>query len=192
MYQKALGDSSLFASLWTLDQEQAAATRLAGCSCGGKLHSAAYRRKPRGGPEDLGEEICRRESFCCARDGCRRRATPPSLRFLGRKVYFSVCVLLLTALRHGPSPRRLRELNKHYPVSLRTLRRWQVWWRQTLPKSRVWAALKGRFARPVDETLLPYSLLAAFSHLPRIGDQVVAVLRCLLDPKAVSLLCERA
>jgi len=26
-------------------------------------------------------------SFCCDRDGCRKRVTPPSVRFLGRKVY---------------------------------------------------------------------------------------------------------
>jgi hypothetical protein len=27
-----------------------------------------------------------RFSFCCAVGGCRKRTTPPSLRFLGRKV----------------------------------------------------------------------------------------------------------
>jgi hypothetical protein len=34
----------------------------------------------------LGPEHNRRYSFCCAVDGCRSRATPPSLRFLGPKV----------------------------------------------------------------------------------------------------------
>jgi len=33
--------------------------------------------------------------FCCAVDGCRSRATPPSLRFLGRKVYLAAIVVLV-------------------------------------------------------------------------------------------------
>ena len=36
-------------------------------------HSAAYGRKPRGGP-DVPEEVCVRRSLCRGREGCRRRA----------------------------------------------------------------------------------------------------------------------
>ena len=61
-------------SLLALDVELAAQTRERGCPhCGGALHSARYLRKPRGGPWDVGEELAVRHSFCCARDGCRRR-----------------------------------------------------------------------------------------------------------------------
>jgi hypothetical protein len=40
-----------------------------------------------------------RFSFCCDRDGCRNRATPPSVRFLGRKVYLGAVVMLISASR---------------------------------------------------------------------------------------------
>jgi len=102
LYRTLLRDSSLFALLLRFDEDVAAEVRLAGCmACGGVLHSARYPRKPRGGPEGLGAEHRRRPSFCCAVDGCRRRATPPSLRFLGRKVFFGLWVLLL----HGAAGR---------------------------------------------------------------------------------------
>ena len=44
------------------------------------------------------EEYAERFSFCCAVDGCRKRATPPSLRFLGRKVYLATVVTLISAM----------------------------------------------------------------------------------------------
>lgn len=193
MYQTALRNSSLWVLMRLSDREQAARVKEAGCSCGGKLHSASYLRKPRGGPSgfESDREYCRRESFCCNQEGCRRRATPPALRFLDRKVFFSVWVLLLAALRNGPTPRRLRELSEHYAVSERTIRRWQRWWRETLAQKPIWVALRGRLASPISEAQLPGSLLALFEHIPDIAERVVAVLRCLLCPDAVSLLGER-
>ncbi|NLS97786.1 MAG: hypothetical protein GXX96_37065 [Planctomycetaceae bacterium] len=38
------------------------------------------------------------------RDGCRKRTTPLSVRFLGRKVYLGAVVVLVAAMRQGPSP----------------------------------------------------------------------------------------
>ena len=58
-------------------------------------------RKPRGRPLGLGPEDDWRLSFCCAVDGCRTRATPPSLRFLGRKVYLATIVVLVAIMREG-------------------------------------------------------------------------------------------
>ena len=43
-------------------------------------------------------------------DGCRRRSTPPSVRFLGRRVYLGVMVILFTALQNGLTEKRRREL----------------------------------------------------------------------------------
>jgi hypothetical protein len=40
------------------------------------------------------EALSRRTSFCCHRDGCRERATPPSVVFLGRRVYAGAAVVL--------------------------------------------------------------------------------------------------
>ena len=87
MYHDLPDDSRFWQFLFSVDLDMADTTRSKGCSCGGRLHRADYPRKPRGGPDDLPEEYRQRLSFCCDRDGCRKRSTPPSVRFLGRKVY---------------------------------------------------------------------------------------------------------
>jgi hypothetical protein len=70
--------------------------------------------------------------------------TPPSL--LGRKVFWSVVVLLVPVLRQGPTPKRVERLCATFAVSVRTLRRWMRWWREALcgpgePTERVLAVL---------------------------------------------------
>lgn len=162
MWHGILSDSRFFATLTKLDEDLAAKVRAAGCGCGGRLDSARYPRKPRGGPSDLGSEYGWRLSFCCARDGCRRRVTPPSVRYLGRRVYLGVVVVLVTAMEQGLSVRRVAELNEHLGVGLRTLRRWRRWWRSTFVESRLWRGTRGRFLPPVEEGALPHSLLARF------------------------------
>ena len=69
--------------------------RARGCpSCRGRLDRADYPRKPRGLPAQWESLFNRRFSVCCCREGCRRRLTPPSVRFLGRRVYVGAVVLL--------------------------------------------------------------------------------------------------
>lgn len=179
MYQTLLWDSSFFALLLRLDQDLAQQARQEGCRCGGVLHSARYARKPRGGPEQLGPELGRRDSFCCSVQGCRRRVTPPSLRFLGRKVFFGVWVLLLPLLREGPSRLILSRIQEVFRVSIRTLRRWQRWWREIVPQSRFWQARRGDWATPVAAETLPGSLLEAFGSGLQPHEPVLAVLRWL-------------
>ncbi len=120
MYQSLLQDSRHFEFLLSVDTDLAAEARRSGCECGGVLHSAHYERKPRGGPAALGPESAKRFSFCCATEGCRRRATPPSLRFFGRKVFLGVLVVLVPVLRDGPTPERLARLCERFTVSART------------------------------------------------------------------------
>src|SRR6266550_4917425 len=87
LYQTILNDASFYRVLLRFDDDLAEQARREGCGCGGKLHSARYPRKPRGAPEELQEEYSRRRSFCCAEEGCRKRTTPASFRFLSRRVY---------------------------------------------------------------------------------------------------------
>src|SRR5712675_745024 len=90
LYSTVLADARFHELLLDFDQDIAIAARQERCLlCRSAVHSARYRRKPRGGPAGLGEEHDWRFSFCCALDGCRKRKTPPSLRFLGRKVYLA-------------------------------------------------------------------------------------------------------
>ena len=163
MCHAVLRDANLYALLLTFDHDLAAEARRAGCGfCGGCLHSARYPRKPRGGLDDLGPEYASRFSFCCAQDGCRRRTTPPSVRYLGRRVYLGVVVVLVTAMAGGITATRAAQLREWLGVSVRTLKRWRLWWRETFVASSFWRGVKGRFMPPVAIDTLPATLLARF------------------------------
>ena len=163
MWHALLRDTRFFALLTTLDQDLADHTRTLGCACGGRLHQAHYPRKPRGGPADLLPEQERRLSFCCDREGCRRRRTPPSLRFLGRRVYFGAVVVMVTTLVHGLTPRRAEALRREFGVDRRTLRRWRRLWRAHFPSSAFWREGRARFSPPVAVAGLPATLLERFA-----------------------------
>lgn len=155
MWQKLLRESSFFLLLLQFDRDLAEEYRGKRCVvCGGRLDRSAYVRKPRGGPPELGEDYAVRESFCCAVEGCRRRLTPPSLRFLGRRVYLGAVVVLVSAMVHGVTEKRASSMHELCGVSVRTLRRWRKWWREQFVHTRLWSGLRGRFANRVDERML--------------------------------------
>jgi hypothetical protein len=158
-----LQDSSLYRFLLTIDQGFAEEARADGCSCGGRLHQANYARKPRGGPSDCGPGYDKRFSLCCALEGCRSRKTPPSVRFLGRRVYLGAVVLLVSAMQGGITDRRAADLRERLGVSRRTLWRWRSWWFEAFPGSDFWKRTRGRFMPPLNDGSLPASLLERFA-----------------------------
>ena len=161
MYCSFLGDSRLYELLLKCDEDLAAAARAQGCPCGGVLHRASYARKPRGFIAGQPAGYDERHSFCCAQDGCRRRTTPPSLRFLGPKVYLGAVVTLVTALRCGLNTRRSWELQQLVGVSRRTLERWRLWWQELLPATPFFRVVRASICE-VSVAQLPASLLAHF------------------------------
>ena len=155
-----LSDARFYRLLFHMDQDLANQVRQAGCRfCGGVLHSARYPRKPRGLRAALDATYDTRLSLCCGEDGCRRRHTPPSVRFLGRKVYLGVMVVLLTALQHGLTDKRRRALVERLDIPPQTLARWRRWWREVFPGTRCWRAERGHFLPPVAVEQLPGALL---------------------------------
>ena len=171
-----LGDRAFHDFLLDVDRDLAARTRAARCqACGGPLDAGHFLRKPRGGPDGLGDEHARRFDFCCRVEGCRKRHLPPSVRFLARRVYLGAVVLLVSAMQHGASPGRLREL---LGVSGRTLYRWRGWWQVAFPSTSFWTAARGLFATRVAEGRLPLSLLERFAGDGRA--RAIAALRFLL------------
>jgi hypothetical protein len=175
---KLFDGTTVYHVLEHIDAELAETTRRAGCrECGGALHKAFYPRKPRGEPAaDLPESYGQRASYCCAVDGCRKRATPPSVRFLGRRVYVGAVVVLASALQHGVSAFRAKQLKELFGASRQTLERWRTWWLETFPASRFWQELRGRFMPAADETTLPRSLVERFEHRNACDHAVVGVL----------------
>ena len=163
MYAELLGDARVYEVLQRIDEDLATQARAVGCACGGRLHSARYPRKPRGGPQGLSAQYEHRLSYCCADDGCRKRTTPPSVRFLGRKVYLGAVVVLVSALRQGPSPTRVSVLHELFGVGERTLRRWRQWWQRTFADGAFWRAARGRFLPPLTAGDLPDGLVRRFA-----------------------------
>jgi hypothetical protein len=179
LYQDLLRDARFFSVLFDLDVDLAERARGEGCGCGGMLHRAHYDRKPRGAAVTVGQTV--RFSFCCAVEGCRRRATPASFRFLGRKVYLATVVLLVSALRDGATPDRRRRLREVCGADARTLRRWRRWWQQAFANARCWRGLRGRWARPPADSTLPGALLDSLPLEWDLERRVVGVL-WLLSP----------
>jgi len=160
-----------FERLMAWDEELARQVAAARCShCGGPLHQANYWRKPRGGPiAETGEAFRLRHSLCCGREGCRKRSLPPSLRFLGRRVYLEAVVLLATLVVQLAAT--LRHARVHTGVPRRTLRRWQAWWREVFPSSRTWVEAAARFVPPPpDGSMLPRSLVERLDTELAVGD----------------------
>jgi hypothetical protein len=162
LYAELLGDARLYEILLRIDEDLAAQARAGGCGCGGRVHSARYPRKPRGAPIEIGVAYECRLSFCCEVEGCRRRTTPPSVRFLGRKVYLGAVVVLVSALRQGPSPTRVRVLQGLFGVGERTLRRWRQWWQKVFVEGSFWRAARGRFMPGIAAHELPRAVVERF------------------------------
>ncbi len=80
---------------------------------------------------------------------------PPSVRFLGRRLYLEVVVALAVAFAQAVSS-LVRAVSG---VPRRTLKRWGSWWREIFLRLPTWATLRARFVPPPpDEVELPRSL----------------------------------
>jgi hypothetical protein len=78
-------------------------------------------------------------------------------------VYLKALVVLLSAMRQGPTPSGFKDLRRLFDVSRRTPLRWQVWWRETFPTLPFWKAARARFVPSLDERAMPSPLVTAFA-----------------------------
>lgn len=160
---------SFHATLLVIDTLAAQALRARGCPycVAGPLHAANWPRKVRG----LGEASERagqydtRLGLCCGREGCRRRTTPPSVRFGGRRVYAFVVFVLASAAMNEASESatggRMDISDFRVPVS--TLSRWSRFWRTDFAHHPWFVQLSACMESPLDKTRLPRALLERFS-----------------------------
>jgi len=179
MLQRFFSDPKFFLFLLSIDEDLAEKARLACCLlCKGRLHWANYPRKPRGGPCDLDDQHKCRFSLCCYK--CRKRLTPSSMRFLGRKVYLGAIVVLISAMLGGVSPRRRRRLREHCGADERTLVRWRTWWAEVFPQTSVGKDLTARVALcGLPDALIPRRLLRGMKKMP-LAQALSGVLQLLL------------
>lgn len=158
MCHALLQDPVFFRFLKRIDEEFAAKTRSGRCQrCGSALHSDDYPRKPRGVPAAVVADYSKRLSFTCGR--CDKRATPESVRFLGRRVYAAVVLMLVSTPGGSPTDALCGLLT----VPQRTVSRWRTWWSRDFVRTAFWQSMRGHFAVPVQLEGLPESLLARFA-----------------------------
>ena len=149
-----------FTLLVQIDTELAAQMHANGCACGGVLHRANYPRKPRACPKEVRSDFESRLSFCC--NLCRKRATSASVRFLGRRVYLGLVVLLAPQRRTTLSAIAVQVVDA-LAIPERTIARWRHWWLQLFCLTPLWQAACARFMPPVQTINLPASLIERFS-----------------------------
>jgi hypothetical protein len=165
--------------LLQIDTELAAQMHSLGCPCGGTLHRADYPRKPRACPKEIRNAFDSRLSFCCSL--CRKRSTSASVRFLGRRVYLGL-VVMLVPVRRAKLSATAAQVVQTLGVPQRTVSRWRSWWLQIFPATPLWLADCARFMPPVQTEHLPHSLIERFK-----GDAANCVLHLLafLSPLSV-------
>ena len=78
--------------------------------------------------------------------------------------YLGAMVVLISAMRQGPTPRRVRELSTLFGADAATIARWQAFWRDHIPQTPFWKVARARLIPVVDLVALPLSLLDAFLH----------------------------
>ena len=84
------------------------------------------------------------------------------MRFLGRRVYLALAVVLVSGSRTASTPTGVR-LGAELGVARQTLQRWQAWWREQFPKTPLWRAMCARFTPRVPEAQLPGELVTRFA-----------------------------
>lgn len=87
---------------------------------------------------------------------------PPSVRFLGRKVYFAIAILLCPANALLLPGFALQEFREEVGVATRTLTRWRRFWTWLFRETPFAIAARAAFMPPLDEGSLPASFLERF------------------------------
>ena len=116
MSHNFLFDASFHELLTQIDQDLAKAIQESGCpDCAGNLHQANYPRSPFGLLAVFRVYYNERLSFCCA--DCRKRFTPPSVRFFGRRWFVAPVFLLICLFKLGINERRIAQVKQHFGIT---------------------------------------------------------------------------
>jgi hypothetical protein len=161
MILEAIQKVKLFHLLFLIDKDLAEQQRVKACPhCGASLHTSNYLRKPRGGPDNIPDELLIRHSFCCSAEECRKRAMPISCRFWDRKVYWGVIILALVTLQQGRTGGcSAGKLMRLFGISRHTLKRWMIYFRQKFPLTNRYKRIKGLIGFKNTDDLLPGALV---------------------------------
>ena len=173
-YHALCYEPSFFEFLLNIDRDIADKVHATPCPlCGGQLDRADfYRSEGFGMPPADTAELLRRFSFTCR--NCRKRCTPPSVRFLPFKCYGTIIIVLLSQTTPNEHRKRLQEF---LGINRQTIARWKRWWCDVFKDSGFWRGLKGFFLSllSLPDELLPEELLHYFAKtLGSLRDTITA------------------
>jgi hypothetical protein len=155
MSHKFLLNSSFHKFLNAIDHDLSEEEHTKGCSrCGGSLHRADYPRSPVGVPREHREHYQTRYSHCCSQ--CRKRTTPQSIRFFGRRWFPAPLFILISALMYSGIHKCCRQLKRLFGISVskRTCKRWKDWWESSFIATNFWKGVIGII--PIDSLNGPF------------------------------------
>jgi hypothetical protein len=179
MSHKFLFNTIFHSLLIKIDQEFATEAYQKGCLyCGSQLHQANYPRSPIGMPLQFRDYYDERLSFCC--DSCRKRTTPKSVRFFGRRWFPAPLFILISVLTVGINERRLAQVKRHLDIvmSEATWKRWRRWWRESFMATLFWQQNQGLVATSLESNaLFPRALLRLFKGI--LEEKISLLLRFL-------------
>lgn len=112
-----------------------------------------------------------------------------SVRFLGRRVYLGLIVVLISVRRTTLSATAVQTMQT-LGVPERTIARWRHWWLQVFPATPLWQAACARFMPPVQTAHLPGSLIERFTEVAAHKAMHLLAFLTPLSVQPVITLCE--
>ena len=85
-----------------------------------------------------------------------------SVRFLGRRVYLGLAVVLMSACASTLASQAAR-MGRALGVARHTVVRWRAWGREKVPQTPLWRAACARFMPPVPAGRLPGEWIERFT-----------------------------
>lgn len=177
MSHKFIFSASFHLLLVEIDRELSQLVQKQGCPCGGRLDQSNYPRSPMGVPSAFRPSYDERFSFCC--NDCRKRITPASVRFFGRRWYPAPLLILISTLMLSINEYRLTQIKRHFGITVTesTWKRWRRWWRDVFTATPFWKQARGSIPEYPQRAILPRGILCVFQG--GIDQKIILFLRFL-------------
>lgn len=183
MYTKIYLEATFWLLLSKIDEKIARFYHQIPCIyCTKKMYWGNYPRKPRGIPSIAEDFFAFRYSHCCS--GCRKRRTPPSARFLGRRVYVAIFVMMFFYPDTDDDHSELLN-SMSIGMDLMTPVRWSAWWSIDIPVSCIWKKICGPLGVNTNNEFLPHFISHQFANNNINAEEALLALLKFLSPIAV-------
>lgn len=145
MWRKFLSCATFCQALVTIDLEITTSIQSSRCEyCGDKLDRGDFPRKCILSNIADSKYFDRRFGLCCRRDGCRKRALPPSTRFFVKTQLPLPLFLIAALLSASYKSKIVSRLASIFRVTESTIRRWRRLFRKSPAFQAILAKIKAR------------------------------------------------